>query len=398
MENLTDAQIDAIIKDICQKEKQEHDLDVEIFVMTPMKFYKKGAKKIIEDNMSLSKKMRIFTLPLYAAGAHITDDEEKQNVIFIFFKQKIKKVSKKLYHIINTTYHEIWHEIQKSFNQYSYNGFVNDMDRFLRLQSYKEYLVEHPKYSFEIGANLYGAEKAKEYLQKNYPEIYETEKEYIEAEIQQNKFYYMTYDLADNIELMINSLKTKKDDAPVSDKTTNLDKISPILPIFLNNDLSFKKISEIISHEKYKELDKRIVYAFLSNKTFLESINLDTLSDEELNLLYEALNYTNTIYLNQVEYLQQEKNINLKAFLQQEKNILTKMARIEYYYIKKLKQKLNTLRNDEEKLEHMKSIPTYLEKTESQINQRRRGYITLNICYIISLLLSISTIIYLIFK
>lgn len=407
MENLTDTQIQEIIKDICQKEKETHNLDVEVFVITPIRFYKKGLKKIINSDASLPSKAFGLALPLIAAGAHAKGSKQDQNSILIFLHGRIKKVSRTLYHIINTTYHEIWHEIQTTFEKYSYNGFTYDIDTLLRLQSNNDYLIEHAKYSFEIGAHLYATEKTKEYLQKNYPEIYEQEKEYIEAEIQKNKFYYMTYDLTDNIELMINTLKlflrkeakknTEKDDGP--DEISNLEEISPIIPIFLNKDLSFKKISEIMSHEKYKELDKRIVYAFLTSKTFLETINLDTLSDEELNLFYEALNYTNTVYLNQIQQLRQEKNINLKAFLQQEKNILKKYSRICNYYMKKLSHKLNAQRNDEKKEEHMKSIPTYLEKTETIINQRsKRGYITIDIFYIVGLLLSISTIIYLLVK
>ena len=45
MENLTDTQIQEIIKDICQKEKETHNLDVEVFVITPIRFYKKSKTK-----------------------------------------------------------------------------------------------------------------------------------------------------------------------------------------------------------------------------------------------------------------------------------------------------------------------------------------------------------------
>ena len=84
MENLTDTQLQEIIKDICQKEKETHNLDVEVFVMTPIRFYKKELKKIINSDESLPSKMFDLTLPLIAAGAHGKGSKQGQNSILIF--------------------------------------------------------------------------------------------------------------------------------------------------------------------------------------------------------------------------------------------------------------------------------------------------------------------------
>ena len=385
-----------IIHDVVEEEKKKYNLDVDFYPVTPIEFYTEHIVKLLKSKQSISSKYYLVTLPIYASGVNINEDELDENNIFLFLKRSrtIKKDDRNLYTLLHTCYHELWHSVQTGFDEYSYEGFLDGIDNCLKNMLFSDYLTEHPKYSFEIGANLYAATMAKEYLLKHYPEIYEKEKDYIEQKEKQAKFYYQTYDLSYNIELMINTIKKKVNGKKVS----NLDKVSPILPIFLNDDISFKKVSEIISNEKFKSLDRRIIYAFFSNNIFLESIDFEKLSSEELAIVQESLQYTSILYQNQFKVLDNEIDVNLIDFLKVEKNILRRFSHTCIYIEKVLKHEFNSKRNDEEKLSHMDSISGYLERTNELIKKRSRGYITINIFYIVGFILSVLTFGYLLIK
>lgn len=389
-----------IIREIFEEEKNTNNLNTTINPITVIEFYKDYFNKFMKKENTIKSKLHMAKLPMVASGIHSWDNERKEGSIYIFLKSqnKIQEANKNLYKTLYVCYHEIRHAIQINYDKYSYNGFLYDMDYFLQEQSSTDYHTEHSEYSYEIGANLYGATKAKEYIQKHYPDLYEQEKEYIEKFEQKQKFYYITYDASDTIERMLDAIKKQLKNNNTKE-IQNMDKISPVLELFLNSDMSFKSINEIIKNEKFKSLDKRIVYAFISSKSFLENINIEELSDEELNLLSESLQYTRTLYENQFKWLEQEKNINLKELLKVEKSLLQKCVLIGDYYTKKIKHKLNFKRSDKQKETHMESVPEYLEKTNTLIKKRKTsGYLVINYFYIIGAILSILTISYLLLK
>lgn len=388
-----------LIRTVFEEEKTIHNLDAEIYPVTVINFYQEHMAKLMASKKTISSKINLIKLPIHASGVYMNNPDNQTNSIYMFLKNsgRITKNNRNIYDILFICYHEIQHSNQVNFDQYDYAGFLRDIDNYLKNDSPRDYLTEHSKYSLEIGANLYAANKTKEYIQKNFPSIYEQNKEYIDKRERQAKFYYQTYDASDTIERTIQALKNKSKHNDSLSK--EMEEISPILKIFLNSDLSYKTIDDIVSNEKFKMLDKRIIHAFFSNKTFLENINFEELSEENLVLLSESLQYTNTLYQNQLQLLSQEKNINLLEFLKIEKNILMRYKLVDQYYRNKVGHILNFKRNDRSQQQHMESIPNYLEKTNTLIRKRvKDGYITIDVFYIIGLFLSISTIIYLLLK
>lgn len=209
----------------------------------------------------------------------------------------------------------------------------------------------------------------------------------------------MTYDASDTVERAIQMLKvTDKIGNNKIIKGKSKKEISPVLEIFLNEDASFKNFSEIVQNEKFKELDKRIVYAVLSSKSFLEQINMNQLSIEELEIVNKSLQYTNTLYKNQSKLIEQalsEKNITYLEYLKSQKSLIKKINIIDAHYTRKLLDALNFMRSDKKREKHMESIQNYLEKSHLLIKQRdRKGYLSITMFYIIGMLISISTIIY----
>ncbi len=206
-----------------------------------------------------------------------------------------------LFQVLKTSYHEIRHSVQLTFNKYSYERFLRDVeDFFIKCDLGRDYKYNHDSYSFEIGANLYGTRMAKEYLMNNYPLIYEKDKGIIELIEKRYMDDYLLYNPSYTIDrvlpwIRISSVFSKNDE--------NIKSISPVLGIFLNGDGSFKRPSEVMSNEKYQELDKRIVYAMFSSLSFLKELKyMNDLSFEEISIVMDAMDYTNDLCMMQMKF------------------------------------------------------------------------------------------------
>lgn len=400
MDNLTNEEIRKIITDICNEEKQEHNLETDIYVITPLEDYKK---------MFQNKKMKLtpshIATPILAGGAF--NPQAKEVIIYFCKYQKIKKINKRLFLAIYTTYHELRHVYQSQMGDFSYEVFMMNINSGDAPNELFDYYAKHDEYYHEIDAISYALRKTKEYILNNYPEKYETLKEELEYGETRVKKGFTSHDPSDIIERYLYGLKIKLKKA--RKEKIDLNSVSPVLKIFLNDNLSYKSMAEIINTEDFKKLDKRIIYAFFSSETFLETLNKETLSEEQINILLESLEYTNNLYQQQAAILLEEKNTKEISGL---KNIKTKLYKLRFRILDIFKiynlaerilydidNKENPLRTEKQRQEHIQTISTRIEEIKEIRSQRsRKGYITINIFYILGLLLSISTIIYLLLK
>lgn len=210
-------------------------------------------------------------------------------------------VAKGLFQVLKTCYHEIRHSIQLTFDRYSYERFLSDIENFfIKCNLGKDYKYNHDSYSFEIGANLYGTRMAKEYLMNNYPLIYEKDKGIIELIEKRYMDDYLMYNSSYTVDRVLPWIRII---GVFSKNDENMKSISPVLSMFLNGDGSFKRPSEVMNDEKYQGLDKRIVYAMFSSLSFLKELKyMNDLSFEEISIVNEAMNYTNDLCMMQMKF------------------------------------------------------------------------------------------------
>lgn len=394
---LTIEEMKRISSEIIEEEMRKNNVKINIF---PVTFVEYNKNYVFNKKHNLVKTARDATKPLTSIGFN---DHKGNVVIFLNNINKSKKIESKIFRLAEVCYHEARHSMQEKFDEYSYDGFLNDIERFLRNNI--DYDLYHDKYSFEIGAHLYGITKAKEYLQTKYPNLYEKEKDEIERKEKRYYYDYIMYDAVDTIDRLIE--KIKKDMKKYNfTRIGNLENISPIIEIFLNDTLNFKNLTEIIKNDKFKTLDKRIIYAFLSTKSFLENINLEELKNEELTLITEALQYTSTVYQNQqkkIEEYEKEQIITLKEYLLSQKNIINKLVYVNKFLTHKKIEEMTQdyiylTRNEERRQTHRRDIPSYLEEATNLVKKRNKGYTIIGILYIIELFISILTIVYISIK
>ena len=206
-----------------------------------------------------------------------------------------------LFQVLKTSYHEIRHSVQLTFNKYSYEKFLRDIEVFfIKCDLGRDYKYNHDSYSFEIGANLYGTRMAKEYLMNNYPLIYEKDKGIIELIEKRYMDDYLLYNPSYTVDRVLPRIRIA---CSFSKNDENIKSISPVLSLFLNGDGSFKRPSEVMSNEKYQGLDKRIVYAMFSSLSFLKELKyMNDLSFEEINIVMDAMDYTSELCMIQMNF------------------------------------------------------------------------------------------------
>ena len=281
--------------------------------------------------------------------------ERKDGYLFMYKGM----ITKDLFQVIKTCYHEARHSVQQTFDRYSYDRFLYDIEKFYsKTDANRDYTENHDEYSFEIGANLYGVEMAREYLKKNYPKTYEREKRIIEAIETRYKSDYMLYNPSYTIDRVIPRIRRIN---PFGDneivKYDFIKDTSPVLSIFLNGDGSFKRPSEVLTNEKYQNLDKRIVYAFFSSELFLKELgNIKDLTPEEVSILNKSMDYTNEVCRVQMRYYNDEINA-----MDEPSN-----------YFERQKMRLIYMRSFFSKYEYVKKYLDSLKKNREIINGKGR--------------------------
>ena len=386
MDNLGLDEMKKIAHQIIQSEEEKYNIKIKTFPITFIEYYK---------DYVFQKKFNLALTPLYAVGFN---DLKGNTVIFLNRINKIEKIEGRLFRLLQVCFHEARHSEQQQFNEYSYEGFFNEIDHYIKIATMGiDYILEHDNYSFEIGANLYGVSRAKEYLKENYPNLYEKDKEEIDTLERRYQYDYLMYDASFTLDrfLSIANQLNKIAKLDKKNKVTKEATISPVLDIFFNGPAEVKKVKEIIEHEKFETLDKRIIYAFFSTKTFLDSVDFDKLDEKEFNIIREAIEYTNHVYKNQERITEEAKNNNTISnlqYLKEQKSIIKKIAFVSNIYQKKVMKFINITRSNTERKRHIDEIEQYAESFE-KAKGKIRGFVSINIFCIIGILIMVTSII-----
>ena len=342
-EKLSAKEIKKIIKDITNSESKKYGIDIKLcplsFVDIVNSSFVNGTKYTVVRRISdyveylnyngyndlkgnavvfvdkLANESINYLVKLYAKEVSY-DIVQQYNIVLGRNTEYLRKVAERgngyfnkydgamvrgLFQVLKTSYHEIRHSVQLTFNKYSYERFLRDVeDFFIKCDLGRDYKYNHDSYSFEIGANLYGTRMAKEYLMNNYPLIYEKDKGIIELIEKRYMDDYLLYNPSYTVDRVLPWIRII---GVFSKNDENIKSISPVLGIFLNGDGSFKRPSEVMSNEKYQELDKRIVYAMFSSLSFLKELKyMNDLSSEEVQMIMDAMDYTNDLCVMQMKF------------------------------------------------------------------------------------------------
>ena len=344
-----------IVKEITASESKKYGINIDarpitfVDIINP-KLFKNGNYTIDKRRRDLSNYINL------RCGGY--NDMKGTTVIYL---DKLDRISHKsmdsMFLLVNTCYHEVRHSVQQTFDRYSYERFLLDMEIFSMIgDSYSHYKRNHDEYFSEIDANLYSIRMAREYLKNNYPDIYKKDKE----KIDKNENYYIVnyklYNPSYFIDRVIPRIKTLSPfhNDEIS-KRDFIESASPVLSIFLKDNGSFKRPNEVLNNSKYEELDKRIIYVIFSSLSFLDELrNIINLSPGEIRIINESIEYATELCKMQLMCFE-ELLIISDIFFPQKEVIKKRITYLTMYLSKyeRIKIYLNSL-SDSDKLINIK--------------------------------------------
>lgn len=176
--NFTLLDLKQLLREVFHFDYEKHKGEIELHQFTIVEWYKSDILKkhlLACDNKD---KLYLRYRPLNARGRYFS----KEKTIAIFFSKieisqllEYWKISldKLIVLYIKTVFHELNHYYQEKFRykpnrdtNISLNAFIYDMATFIQHFNLEHYKKHHNEYWNEIDSNLYGVNRAYEFLEK----------------------------------------------------------------------------------------------------------------------------------------------------------------------------------------------------------------------------------------
>ena len=313
-----------------------------------------GSRSLIKKNVLQKSSEYLF----WRISEGFYNPNTNELVVFLDKIKEIKKVEKRLFYLLHVCFHEIQHRYQFQYDSLSSSGFLIDIESYLMENRY-DYYLNHDNYFTEADANYSGVIKAKKYMIDYYPEEYEKEKYDIDLLEWRYLLDLKMYDISKSFDSIVKYIKKNKK------RFNNLKIISSVLPIFLNNDGSFKTLDEIFYNSMLYKIDREIVYAVFASNSFWKTFNCNDIPSEYISVILESLKYHYNVYAEQINCLEEvetQKRAEYRQKIMNENNQISNFIETSLYMFEKF-GRFNSKKN--EKKEFLKNIEEKIKKLES---------------------------------
>lgn len=255
----------------------------------------------------------------YDDKAHVALNIEKSKLLHKLEFDKKHSLVRKIF----ITFHEIKHLVQETKGyENMYQEFSDRLSRIYKNTQPSKYFLNHDKFYFEIDANWYAIKKTEVFL-KQYPDLYEQNKDYINKLKSKYEFDLNNFDLDETISSIIKE-NIEIETTPKSGELKDKNVIWANLQYALEDSL----LQDIMDSENNIG-KKELVYSILSNHDYIRSNNLNNLSEFGRSLVDEALQWKK-------ENLQQKITFNNEYLAKNNHNLFIKLK------VTKANQKLET--------------------------------------------------------
>ena len=306
-----------ILKEIIIEEEKEHNINIEGYLLTISEYYKSS---ILKDKLKLfpqKESILYLTAPLKFGGWY--DIKDKRIIILInsLYEKFDILTPDSFFHIIRKIYHEIRHVYQnEKMNDISkYQEFYTFLEKILIKHDSLYYRLKHDFFLTEIDADTYSIEKTEKYLKEKNNGYYEENINDIDSfkrYLSHRNNIYNEEEIFEKFNFILQGKikKNKKSsNEPLNKTIKELEyssyNIKDTLAIFYNQDGSFKTIKEIINNQN--KVDNKIINTIITSISFIKSININNLGNEEIKYLIQALENK---YQKELSKLETIKKIN----------------------------------------------------------------------------------------
>jgi len=297
--NKTIEELNIIIDKIKKDQQKYNTKNFNISIISLIEYYQTDTFKNDLKLATLDEKFSILTNPIKNDGTYYPEDNNILIYLNIFNKNIIKPFD--FINTVQTILHEIRHHQQHNLKKELYNDydnfifFMENLSRNFNNTFYKKY---YKKIYSEIDADHYSIHELEKYIDPNDIKT----KKYINHYKKIYTYKLYTYDPEYLFKEFNNSL--------INDENFYLAiTLHPYFKLFYNKDKSFKTPSQISRDINiYKrDLNPKILSTIIGSDTYLRTINIDTLSLEEINFLIPIL-------INKYNDIKKQKEISSNFF------------------------------------------------------------------------------------
>lgn len=308
LEDLSLTEIKNLILKIFEIETKKYDLDVELFLLTNIEYYKKDIF-LLKNKLTKTSNIRKVLVPIINSGIY----SEKKIILFTINEKKFTKVKsdKFLINLLISSYHELWHAYREKLD-YKNNSFYNFIF-FIEniIKSYPldymtqfDYFFHHDEYFSEIEANLYSIKRTEEFIQNN-SKFYFENKSYIDKIKDIYSGDYFCYDFLIFFEKFYHLYKNNYKNIPYK---------NTILEIFFDEEANFLDIKQILFNSRLINLDNEIVELILASYSFINKLDFIKLNIEEKKFIESSLIRIYNLELARRDYIKKRLKIEKKSF------------------------------------------------------------------------------------
>lgn len=334
--NLEDAK--KIIKDIVVLEEAKYNTQINLELLGRLTFLKDDIKN---KNMSLLQPSTYLT-PLMTDGLFLEDLNKA--VVFVTKLNEVIITSNSLRNLVETSFHEIRHHYQYNNPKSYYEKFLIDIEYIILCFSNIRYEDRY----MELDSFYYSRLMTKKYLNLNDP-LYD-------LLIVENEYKLKTFNPNWYFENFHKILTKNRNLIPKESLF--------FFNTFYNDDFTFKSIYEIMVQINKEPIDLEIGTTILSSKVFLEQLDFEKLSKEELEFLY-------LILIEKLNFLTEQINIT-RDYYNKIKDISFPDNKRLRYILKKILLMIKSINKDKLEISLYKKKISYLVKTINKTQKYRK--------------------------
>lgn len=271
-----------LCQNLLERETRNLELKTKTYTFGKLSYYNenyfkealsKNVKIVMDrEEKSIPKKIsrilntfQMFIFPFYAGGAY----HKQENSLIVFIDDVgIPILKNEPVSLLKRVYHELYHAFynknkKEGFPLDDFHSFACNLEYFMmscHTETFMRYLYSHNSFLFEILADKYAVERTQEYITQN-PNAYNYNLRKLARMRKKSDNQYNNYDLSKLLDTIIR-------DYPEASKIEGFD--NHLFEIFLNEDGTFKDITESLTDERLATIDKRILFSFFNTKSFLQ--------------------------------------------------------------------------------------------------------------------------------
>lgn len=255
------------------------------------------------------------------AGCYIeTGDSHIITISAPNIKAGTKSIEAYFYNLLFVPYHEFMHRIYRltASDNMDFKNTISSLAIAIKNINPEFYKTKHDDFYEEIIADYYAVFKARQFMNK-HPRLIEKLQDISDYYELSTELRLINYDFEQMLNYFVKTYKTSS--LALTD--------NKLISTFFDENKCYKPLNQIVNSQEFALFDDDSKYSILASKSFLTSQDYSKLSEEEIELLIDSINYSYQIELNRALMNENLKEkLETTPYRRRKTNEIEKLSRV----------------------------------------------------------------------